>query len=254
MLKTRFPFSKPSMQQSSMGNQWDAMYNKNNNAWGGNKGNQPNQGNQGGWGGNSAWGGQNNNNNAGGWGGNQGGNQGGQGGWGGNSAWVGQNNNNAGGWGGNQGGNGGAWDNLPKGGMGGIIAGGVMGGMGGGMGGGIGGVNGSPNVNGTIVSAQKLVGTEKKHLDTMNHQYTQLLEKNQGLDVLKRSLESESNHLRKENYQMSTFLKENENQQTLDLTRIVQPADVLSDQILDLSSSIKAREDCLMYLEGKFND
>lgn len=53
---------------------------------------------------------------------------------------------------------------------------------------------------------------------------------------------------------MSTFLKENENSQSLDLTRLVQPKDELSEQILDLSSSLKAQEDCLVFLEGKFSE
>lgn len=34
----------------------------------------------------------------------------------------------------------------------------------------------------------------------------------------------------------------------------MKPADELSNQILDLQSSIKAREDCLLLLENHFNE
>ena len=112
----------------------------------------------------------------------------------------------------------------------------------------------SNNANSAIVAAQKLVGTEKKHLQTMEGKYGQLLDRNQSLDLMRRSIASESEYLSKENYSMSTFLKENENSQTLDFTKIVQPQDGLSEQILELSSSLKAREDCLMFLESKFTD
>jgi hypothetical protein len=38
-----------------------------------------------------------------------------------------------------------------------------------------------------------------------------------------------------------------------DFLSVVKPADELSEQILDLSSSIKAREEAIHMLESKFN-
>ena len=52
---------------------------------------------------------------------------------------------------------------------------------------------------------------------------------------------------------MATFLKENENSQLSSITSIVQPANELSEQILDLMSSCKAREECVVLLEARFN-
>ena len=53
---------------------------------------------------------------------------------------------------------------------------------------------------------------------------------------------------------MTNFLNNNEKSRIPDLTSIVKPANDLSSQILDLLSSIKAREECLMMLESRFND
>ncbi len=54
---------------------------------------------------------------------------------------------------------------------------------------------------------------------------------------------------------MNNFLSANENNQPSEsLTNLVRPKDDLSEQILDLISSIKAREDCANELESKFND
>lgn len=54
---------------------------------------------------------------------------------------------------------------------------------------------------------------------------------------------------------MNNFLSANENNEsTQSLLNLVKPQDELSDQILDLLSSIKAREDCTNELESKFNE
>jgi hypothetical protein len=53
---------------------------------------------------------------------------------------------------------------------------------------------------------------------------------------------------------MSNFLNNNEGSSVPDLASIVKPANELSGQILDLLSSIKAREDCVTILENRFNE
>lgn len=54
---------------------------------------------------------------------------------------------------------------------------------------------------------------------------------------------------------MNNFLSANENNQPSEsLTNLVRPRDELSEQIIDLLSSIKAREDCATELESKFNE
>jgi hypothetical protein len=57
-----------------------------------------------------------------------------------------------------------------------------------------------------------------------------------------------------ESFEMATFLKQNEASasELSSITSIVQPKDLLSEQILDLLSGIKAREECVLLLEGKF--
>ena len=51
---------------------------------------------------------------------------------------------------------------------------------------------------------------------------------------------------------MTNFLKENEQSNNqLDLTKVVIPSNELSEQILELSCELKAREDCIALLEGK---
>lgn len=48
---------------------------------------------------------------------------------------------------------------------------------------------------------------------------------------------------------MDKFLKENESASEIkSITSIVQPKDLLSEQILDLMSGIKAREECTLLL------
>lgn len=98
MLKTRFPFSKPSQEVPGKTSPWDSLYNKN----------QPtgtnNTGGMGGFSNNNNWGGANN--------------------WPqtGNNAWGKTNNNQ---WGNNNNWNSpGGWGNQPMGGMGGIMGGG----------------------------------------------------------------------------------------------------------------------------------
>jgi hypothetical protein len=52
---------------------------------------------------------------------------------------------------------------------------------------------------------------------------------------------------------MANFLQQNENAEISSIGSIVQPKDAASEQILDLLSVIKAREECTSLLEGKFN-
>lgn len=47
---------------------------------------------------------------------------------------------------------------------------------------------------------------------------------------------------------MTTFLSQNEKSSVPDLTSIVRPANDLSEQVLEVLSSIKAREDCMLML------
>lgn len=53
---------------------------------------------------------------------------------------------------------------------------------------------------------------------------------------------------------MSNFLKKSESSasEISSITSIVQPKDAISEQILDLLSGIKAREECVLLLENKF--
>lgn len=54
---------------------------------------------------------------------------------------------------------------------------------------------------------------------------------------------------------MSNFVQSNQDTAThTQLLDMVTPADELSDAVLELTSSIKAREDCEDYLESRFND
>lgn len=72
--------------------------------------------------------------------------------------------------------------------------------------------------------------------------------------MLKQSLDSEESTLRRENFEMTNFLSTSEKGNITDLAKMVSPADDRSEQILDLIASLKAREDCLVFLEGRFND
>lgn len=138
MLKTRFPFSKPSSTENSYGgnNAWAATYNNNNNAGFGFV--NPSTSN--------SWG--NNNSN---WGNNWGSNSATNNPWGNNNSWG--NNNNAG-WGNNN-----NWSNNNQwqgstGGMGGIM---------------------SSNPTNTIATAQKYVGKQKQTLTLIHNQYLKVL-------------------------------------------------------------------------------
>lgn len=63
--------------------------------------------------------------------------------------------------------------------------------------------------------------------------------------MLKYSLVSEEDYLRQQNVEMNRFLTDNEaNQNTENLAKLVKPADELSEQIIELLASVKAREDC----------
>ena len=105
-----------------------------------------------------------------------------------------------------------------------------------------------------IVSAQKYSGEMKKNLDQMKGQHLAAVEKNQQLDVVMTSLKSEETYLRHENHQMQEFLHNNEGISINNLSNLIQPVDGISDQILDLITSVKASEDCMVLLEKKFSD
>jgi hypothetical protein len=52
------------------------------------------------------------------------------------------------------------------------------------------------------------------------------------------------------NHDLVIFIENNsKSDEQTNLSNLIQPADKLSDQILDLTSSIKARQECLMLLE-----
>ena len=53
---------------------------------------------------------------------------------------------------------------------------------------------------------------------------------------------------------MNKFLRQSEDMSMNNLTNLIQPKDEVSEQILDLVSSTKAREECVVLLEKKFND
>jgi hypothetical protein len=243
IFKSRFPFSKPVIENNNYGNNaWDSLYNSkkqpinNNNNYGGSGsfnntgwGSNPNTNANTGWGNNQANNGWNTNANN--WGGSN------TNTWGSSSGWNTTANNT---WGNPPANNPPAnnWGNA--GGWGGTAATGGMGGMGGIMG---------SNATSSIASAQKLVGKQKQTLQQMNGQYLKVIEKVQVLDIAKQSLESEESYLRTENFEMTNFLKENESaSQISSMSSIVKPKDLLSEQILDLMSGIKAREECELLL------
>lgn len=129
-----------------------------------------------------------NNNNFGGGGFNQ---QGANQNWG-NNQQVGWGNNNGGGWpqnGNNAWGEGANWNN--KAGWNGSNPPPNTGGMGGIMGG------GGSNPTAVIASGQKLVGKQKQTIAQFNNYYSNLIVKNQQLDILKQSLEAEEQWLRR---------------------------------------------------------
>ena len=53
---------------------------------------------------------------------------------------------------------------------------------------------------------------------------------------------------------MLEFMYASSSNENFSLQNVVVPADSISEQILDLSASIKAREDAINLLEGQFND
>lgn len=73
------------------------------------------------------------------------------------------------------------------------------------------------------------------------------------MEVLKYSLESEEDHLRHENIKIKNFIRKSENININDLSLLIRTRDEKSEQILDIVSNIRAREDCLAILESKFN-
>lgn len=198
LFKSKFPFSKPVENSYGAGNAWDALYNskKPSNNYGGNGSfNPPPASNN--WGSPSSWN-NNTNTNANNWGAsNQGwpNNNTANNGWNNNNANWNNNNPNPNTWGNNNWTeptnnnnwnspntvNNNIWGPNPNNNTWGQPVGG-MGGMGG-----MGGLVGT-NVNGTIASAQKLVGKQKQSLAQMGAQYAKVIEKVQQLDVTKRSL------------------------------------------------------------------
>ena len=105
-----------------------------------------------------------------------------------------------------------------------------------------------------IAENQKFVGESKKIFGKLKADHLQVIEKNQHLVTINRSLESEQNYLYSENLKMSEFLRQSENSGVENLSSLIKPRDELSEQILDLSSSVKAREECISLLESKFDD
>ena len=79
------------------------------------------------------------------------------------------------------------------------------------------------------------------------------VEKIQSLEVYKKSLNSEEHYLRHENVKMTEFLRKSQNS-TGNLSELIKPTDELSEQILGICSSMKAHDDCIDLLEGKFNE
>jgi hypothetical protein len=53
---------------------------------------------------------------------------------------------------------------------------------------------------------------------------------------------------------MLEFVYASSSNENFSLQNVVAPADRISEQILDLTASIKAREDAIHLLEGQFND
>ncbi len=112
--------------------------------------------------------------------------------------------------------------------------------------------NNNQNVSQVIANGQKFVGQSKKIMQKMKNQHLKSVEKIQHLETIKISLDSEQNYLRVENSRMSEFLRKNEKEDFKDLTALIRPKDQRSQQILDISASIKARQDCLTLLEDRF--
>ena len=82
----------------------------------------------------------------------------------------------------------------------------------------------------------------------MNQEHLKASEKIRDLEQCKSSLESEEEYLRHENMKMMKYLRMSEDFSNKDLTDLIETRDELSDQILDLMSSIKSREDCIEWL------
>ena len=53
---------------------------------------------------------------------------------------------------------------------------------------------------------------------------------------------------------MTTFLQKNDQLSLPDISTLVTTSDPLSEQILNLSSSIKARHECVDLIEGRFSE
>lgn len=89
----------------------------------------------------------------------------------------------------------------------------------------------------------------------MKAEHLKSVEKVQTLETIKYSLASEEEYLRNENMKMQDFLRNSEsNINSNDLSSVVQPKDERSEQVLELTSSLKSRDDCIGLLEVKFND
>lgn len=113
--------------------------------------------------------------------------------------------------------------------------------------------NNNVNVNQAIINSQKFVGESKKILEKMKSEHIKSVEKIQHLETIKFSLESEQTYLRNQNNRMFEFLKKNQNSDFKNLSELIQPKDERSEQILDLTSSIKAKDDCITLLEERFS-
>jgi hypothetical protein len=65
-----------------------------------------------------------------------------------------------------------------------------------------------------IANGQKFSGESKKVLEKLKAEHTKALESVQTLDILRYSIQSEENFLRKENVEMNNFLSANEENQS----------------------------------------
>lgn len=91
-------------------------------------------------------------------------------------------------------------------------------------------------------------------MEKLKTEHIKAVDKVQQLETIKFSLASEEEYLRKENMSMLEFLKNNDSSKVnQDLSSVVQARDERSEQILDLTSGLKARDDCISLLETKFN-
>lgn len=104
-----------------------------------------------------------------------------------------------------------------------------------------------------IAQGQKYVGESKKIMEKMKSEHFKAIEKIQHLQTIKESVESEEAHLSNQNVNMSKYLRVSESSGQGNLSSLIKPKTEISEQMLDLISSMKARDECILLLENKFN-